>query len=137
FEALHGPEGRGPAAPVGQAWLRVGAAWERAPAHRVDLRGPLRCVVVHEVEVQGDRRRLGPDPLDPDADPARARERVSRSSRPLGALLMDQKVLAGAGNVYRAEVLFRAGLDPFRSGTSRRGAQWRRAAARRAGAVGA
>ena len=38
---------------------------------------------------------------------------------------MDQKVLAGVGNVYRAEVLFRAGLDPFRPGTSISEAEFR------------
>lgn len=119
------PEGRRPPAPVGQVRMRVGAAGEHGPAHHVDLRGPSRCEVVDDDEVQAVRRRLGPDPLDPDADPARARERVSRSSRPIGALLMDQKVLAGAGNVYRAEVLFRAGLDPFRPGTAVRGAEFR------------
>ena len=37
-------------------------------------------------------------------------------TRPIGDLLMDQSVLAGVGNVYRAEVLFRTGLDPFRPG---------------------
>ncbi|NED64692.1 Fpg/Nei family DNA glycosylase, partial [Streptomyces sp. SID10244] len=37
-----------------------------------------------------------------------------RSRRPIGAMLMDQRVIAGVGNVYRAEVLFRAGIDPYR-----------------------
>ncbi|MFT4127681.1 MAG: zinc finger domain-containing protein, partial [Gordonia sp. (in: high G+C Gram-positive bacteria)] len=43
---------------------------------------------------------------------------IARSNRPIGALLMDQRVMAGVGNVYRAEVLFRAGIDPLRPGTS-------------------
>ncbi len=60
--------------------------------------------------------RLGPDPLRRDADPERAWERLSRSRRSVGELLMDQSVLAGIGNVYRAEVLYRAGLSPFRPG---------------------
>ncbi|MGH8894860.1 MAG: zinc finger domain-containing protein, partial [Actinomycetes bacterium] len=62
--------------------------------------------------------RLGPDPLRrrPAADLAWAR--LSRSRVPVGQLLMDQAVVAGVGNVYRAEVLFRARLSPYRPGHS-------------------
>ena len=59
---------------------------------------------------------LGPDPLRPDADPHVAWQRIQRASRPVAALLMDQKVLSGVGNVYRAEVLFRNRIDPHRAG---------------------
>ncbi|HEU0042740.1 MAG TPA: zinc finger domain-containing protein, partial [Jiangellaceae bacterium] len=55
--------------------------------------------------------RLGADPLRAD-DPGAALARIGRSRTSIGVLLMDQSVLAGVGNVYRAEVLFRAGLDP-------------------------
>nr|WP_187701450.1 Fpg/Nei family DNA glycosylase [Dietzia sp. E1] len=110
------PEGQDPPAPVGQVRMRVGAIADGAPAHWVDLRGPTRCEVIAEAEVGAVRDRLGPDPLDPDAEPERAWARIARSARPIGALLMDQKVLAGVGNVYRAEVLFRHGIDPFRPG---------------------
>lgn len=61
--------------------------------------------------------RLGPDPLRPDADPARAWSRISKSRRTIGALLMDQTVIAGVGNVYRSELLFRHQIDPYRPGT--------------------
>ena len=48
--------------------------------------------------------------------------RVSRSSRTIGDLLLDQEVVAGVGNVYRAEVLFRQRIHPLRPGrTLRRG----------------
>ncbi|MBS7546678.1 Fpg/Nei family DNA glycosylase [Dietzia massiliensis] len=110
------PEGQDPPAPVGQVRMRVGAIADGGPAHWVDLRGPTRCEVIAEAEVGDVCDRLGPDPLDPDAEPERAWARISRSARPIGALLMDQKVLAGVGNVYRAEVLFRHGIDPFRPG---------------------
>nr|WP_194306386.1 DNA-formamidopyrimidine glycosylase family protein [Dietzia natronolimnaea] len=116
------PQGEEPPAPVGQVRMRVGAMLpgggsEGRPAHYVDLRGPTRCDVIDEAGVAEVRGRLGPDPLDPDADPGRAWARITRSARPIGALLMDQKVLAGVGNVYRAEVLFRHGIDPFRAGS--------------------
>ena len=61
-------------------------------------------------------RRLGPDPLRrrPDADAFLPG--CCAAARPIGTLLMDQSVVAGVGNVYRAEVLFRQRLDPFRPG---------------------
>jgi endonuclease VIII len=68
---------------------------------------------------------LGPDPLRPDADPDRAWQRVRRSTRPIGDLLLDQSVLAGVGNVYRAEVLFRQRIHPHRPGNTLRVGQWR------------
>jgi endonuclease VIII len=60
--------------------------------------------------------RLGPDPLRRDADPAWPWARITKSRRPIGALLMDQTVIAGVGNVYRNELLFRHGIDPYRAG---------------------
>jgi endonuclease-8 len=68
--------------------------------------------------------RLGPDPLRPDADPERAWARISRSRTALAVLLLDQSVLAGAGNVYRAEVLFRHGINPSRPGRDLERSQW-------------
>ena len=68
--------------------------------------------------------RLGPDPLRADADPGRAWRRIQRSDRAIGDLIMDQEVLAGVGNVYRAEVLFRHRIDPLRPGRSLRRSQW-------------
>ena len=126
FDTYLVAEGQEPPTPVGQVRMRVGAlpagaarvggAAADGPAHHVDLRGPTRCEVIDSDGVAAVRARLGPDPLDPDADPGRAWDRIARSTRSIAALLMDQKVLAGVGNVYRAEALFRAGLDPFRPG---------------------
>lgn len=56
--------------------------------------------------------RLGPDPLRRDADPARFSAALARRALPIGEALLDQKAIAGIGNVYRAELLFRAGIDP-------------------------
>ena len=56
----------------------------------------------------------------------RAWQRIRRSRAPIGDLLMDQAVLAGVGNVYRAEVLFRHRMHPLRPGThAARRASWR------------
>ncbi|MEE8602252.1 Fpg/Nei family DNA glycosylase [Euzebya tangerina] len=56
--------------------------------------------------------RLGPDPLDADADPTRFYQALSRRTVPICEALLDQKAIAGIGNVYRAELLFRAAIDP-------------------------
>ena len=43
-------------------------------------------------------------------------ERITKSRKTIGALLMDQSVIAGVGNVYRSELLFRHHIDPYRLG---------------------
>ena len=81
-----------------------------------DLRGPTACAVIDDAQHAAILDRLGPDPLRADADPNAAWLRIAKSRRTIGALLMDQSVLAGVGNVYRAELLFRHGIDPYRAG---------------------
>jgi endonuclease-8 len=81
-----------------------------------DLRGPTACELLTEAQHQQVLSKLGPDPLDPKADAARFIERVGRSAVSIGQLLMDQSVISGIGNVYRAELLFRANLNPHTPG---------------------
>ncbi|OIJ69425.1 Fpg/Nei family DNA glycosylase [Streptomyces mangrovisoli] len=95
-----------------------------APTGYVDLRGPTTCALITPGEKQAIHDRLGPDPLREDADPAAAYARVRRSRTTVAALLMDQKVIAGVGNVYRAEVLFRHRIDPYRAGRDITPAEW-------------
>jgi len=111
----------GQPAPAPRGALRL--RFETADAY-ADLRGPTACELLSPPEVTAILARLGPDPLDTKADPQAAWSRLSRSRRPVGALLMDQSVLAGVGNVYRAEVLFRAAVDPYRPGTAIAEAEW-------------
>lgn len=77
-----------------------------------DLVGPNRCEILDERGHRAALRRLGPDPLRPEARLAQLRERLNRTRRAIGAVLLDQSVVAGIGNVYRAELLFLSGLDP-------------------------
>jgi endonuclease VIII len=98
--------------PVGQVRMRMVGA-----AYGTDLRGPTVCEVIDAGAVDDVVARLGPDPLRADADPAFAFARIAKSRRTIGALLMDQKVIAGVGNVYRSELLYRHHIDPFRPGT--------------------
>ncbi|MGV8876997.1 MAG: Fpg/Nei family DNA glycosylase [Rhodoglobus sp.] len=80
-----------------------------------DLRGPTACEVLTPDEVQIALAKLGPDPLVD--DPVEAEERfvtaVAKKQTAIGVVLMDQSVISGIGNVYRAEMLFRARLDPY------------------------
>lgn len=116
----------GPAeVPRGEVRLRiVSAGSPTRQAAYADLRGATRCDLIGPVRRDAVVAGLGPDPLRPDADPDRAWARIGRSDRPIGDLLMDQAVLAGVGNVYRAEVLFRHRIDPQRPGRTLRKAQW-------------
>ncbi|MGO1481763.1 MAG: Fpg/Nei family DNA glycosylase [Brachybacterium sp.] len=83
------------------------------PQGLADLTGPTACEIMDAQERQTVLDRLGPDPLRDDADPSRFVDAVRRSRTTIGALLMNQKIVAGIGNIYRAELLFRARLDPF------------------------
>ncbi len=102
-----------PRPPVGLVRLRLEgetATW--------DLSGPITCRVVPPEDARAAVAALGPDPLRRDADPQRFVDRVRRSGAPIGALLLDQGVIAGIGNVYRAEALWALGIDPRRPGRS-------------------
>lgn len=81
-----------------------------------DLRGPTACEVITPGEQRAALAKLGPDPLQPNADPEEFLRRLTTRASPVGLLLMNQEVLAGVGNVYRAEVLFRQRLSPWRTG---------------------
>lgn len=80
-----------------------------------ELRGPTVCELLDDAGKKLAVAKIGPDPIR-QSDPTPAWERVHRSSAPIGALLMDQRVFAGVGNIYRAEVLFRHNISPYRPG---------------------
>lgn len=102
-----------PPPPVGQVRLRL------ATEHTVaDLRGPITCEVVDDAHVARIVAGAGPDPQVeawPDAE-AEVVRRIRSRRVPVGQLLMDQSVVSGIGNVYRAEILHRAGLEPHTPG---------------------
>ena len=83
----------------------------------MELRGPTDCSIYTDAKWDKLRERLGPDPLGVDGrggdDPGKAFAKILKSKKAIGALLMDQSVIAGIGNIYRAELLYRARLSPF------------------------
>lgn len=102
-----------PAPPVGIVRLRL-----ECPTATWDLRGPTVCRIVDPAEVDRVISTLGPDPLRRGADREQFVAAVQRSPKPIGALLLDQSVIAGVGNVFRAEVLFVHGVHPSTPGVA-------------------
>lgn len=116
------PEVAGPPPPVGAVRVRlVNESWV------ADLRGATVVEVVTPEQLAATVARLGPDPLragEPGHDTARSLAKLARTDRPVAELLMDQSVLAGVGNVYRSELLWKHRVDPFTPGRQVRKRTW-------------
>ncbi|MEL6296983.1 MAG: DNA-formamidopyrimidine glycosylase family protein [Pseudomonadota bacterium] len=84
--------------------------------HLVDINGPAACDVLDPAAFATLTARIGPDLLRKDADPDRAFQRIAKSRAPIGRLLMDQAVIAGIGNIYRTEILWRQRVHPDTQG---------------------
>jgi endonuclease VIII len=86
----------------------------------VELRGPTDCSVYDRENWAKLLARLGPDPLGEDGnghdDPEHAYAAILARKNNIAELLMDQTVLSGVGNIYRAEILFRHRVNPFTPG---------------------
>lgn len=82
------------------------------------LIGPARCEVLNRSQQLHIVRALGADPLRPNPKVDLLRERLRVIDRPIGAVLLDQRLIAGIGNVYRAEILFICGIHPLRPASS-------------------
>ncbi len=106
-------EGEWPPPPVGQVRLRL-----LTDTTVADLRGPTACALQTPDEMRQSIAKLGPDPLVDNALEGEERFTavVRRKPTSIALLLMDQSVVSGIGNVYRAELLFRAGLNPHTPG---------------------
>jgi len=105
--------------------FKPGERWSGRPAHliRVVLRSPTSVAVgyhLHEVALittddEGKKLgHLGPDLLGDDWDPAEAARRIRENPGvTIAEALLDQRNLAGVGNLYKCETLFLSGLDPW------------------------
>lgn len=82
---------------------------------RLHLAGPNQCEVLEPWEAEAVRERLGPDPILAPSDGAEQfYALLQRRSIPIGKAIMMQDVISGIGNIYRSELLFQIGLDPWR-----------------------
>jgi endonuclease-8 len=84
----------------------------------VELRGATDCSIFDQEKWQALLARLGPDPLRTESDPKAAFAVIEKRRTPIGLLLMDQTVFAGIGNIFRAELLYRARVNPARPGNA-------------------
>jgi endonuclease-8 len=88
----------------------------------LDLNGPTTCCVIDASQRDCLVAALGPDPLAqmPSAATKKAAvwEAIRHSKKPIGALLLDQSVVAGVGNIFRAELFFELGLNPLTPGNA-------------------
>jgi endonuclease-8 len=90
---------------LGQPWLVLrGGAWQA-----VQRRGPVLALG------RGRTGQLGPDIMSapPDIDRMVQRLRGADQNRALGEAVLDQRLVAGIGNMWKAEALFTAGLSPW------------------------
>jgi len=102
-----------PPAPRGQVRLRV-----IGETKSFDLNGPSACEILSKSQSEALLDRLGADPLRADADPQQAWDKIKRSRSPIGSVLMNQKIIAGVGNVYRSEILHLLRMHPEREANS-------------------
>jgi endonuclease-8 len=78
----------------------------------IDINGPTICQILPRQEFLRLIDRIGPDVLRSDANPDLVFNRISKSKAPIGRLIMDQSVMAGIGNIYRSEILWRQSIHP-------------------------
>lgn len=78
-----------------------------------DLVGASICRVLTPPEVKDVVGAMGPDPLVAGEDPQPFFDACTKTRTPIGQVLMDQHRIAGIGNIYRAEGLFRCHIDPY------------------------
>lgn len=102
-----------PPPPVGQVRLRL-----LTESVCADLRGPTACEVLDGQQVAAVLAKQGPDPMNDHSAAAEEQfaARIRQRKTAIGLLLMDQSVVSGIGNVYRAELLFRARINPHTPG---------------------
>lgn len=120
-----------PAPPTGAVRARI-----HVPNGWADLRGPAQCKVLNPMQYEALLARLGPDPLHQPAGQLdqqmleQFRSNLSRRRISIAAALLDQAVIAGVGNIYRAESLFIEGISPHTPAnqltTEQTGSLWQR-----------
>lgn len=107
------------APPSRSVWLRVAG-----PELAFDLSTPKVCQVIDVVHQRRIVAGLGPDPIRTDSDCSVAVERLGSYAGPIGVALLDQSLVAGIGNVYRAEILFALGIHPERPAAALTAEEW-------------
>ncbi|MCU1675058.1 MAG: Formamidopyrimidine-DNA glycolase [Frankiales bacterium] len=106
---------------------RKGTRMRLAGTVAYDLIAPTICALLEPPQVEQLLARLGPDPLDEEADEQEAVRRLQQARGPVAAAMVDQAVWAGIGNAWRAELLYLERIDPCTPAAQvDAGALWRR-----------
>ncbi|MEM1376802.1 MAG: DNA-formamidopyrimidine glycosylase family protein [Pseudomonadota bacterium] len=84
--------------------------------HAIDIIGPNTCEIIPTDQMDAFRLKYGADLLADKPEPERAIAAIKKSRAPIARLLMDQKVISGIGNIYRAEILWLRKLNPMTRG---------------------
>ena len=77
--------------------------------------GKFRILELKTILSRNSIANLGPDILELPFDLDRFRDIISRRKKEIGKALLDYTIVAGCGNIYKSETLFRAKINPFRS----------------------
>ena len=85
--------------------------------HAVDINGPTICRILDSNAATALINRIGPDVLRSDSNPDIAFAKITKSKAPIGQLIMNQSVMAGIGNIYRSEILWRQSIHPETPGS--------------------
>ena len=119
FDLEGGPTGAGSAGPVGSRGDAHPQTVRKQLRYR-DVRRFGRLLLGTEAELleSGTLPRLGPEPIEPGFDSAELYRRFRNRRGPLKAVLLDQSTVAGVGNIYADESLYRARLRPDRAARS-------------------
>jgi formamidopyrimidine-DNA glycosylase len=100
-------------------WVRV--AFDLDDGRRLLFTDPRkfgRLAVVPRDALDAYFAAVGPEPLEPQFTPEALAKRLAGTKRPIKAALLDQSVVAGLGNIYADEALYRAGIHPLRPAAS-------------------
>ena len=95
-----------------------------APDLTFDLTSPKVCQIIDVIHQRRIVAALGPDPIRDDSDGAAAIPRLATYDGPIGVALLDQSLVAGIGNIYRAEILFANRMHPERPAATVSPEEW-------------
>lgn len=90
---------------------------KRQYIHYLDVRKFSRMAVVSDLDAYFRKKDLGIEPFDKQLSSKFLKEKMGKSERAIKAMLLDQSIVTGIGNIYADEILFTTGIHPLRKGS--------------------
>jgi len=107
---------------------RYTRAWFILKSGRILIFEDIRCFGTLEIQKKLDNSKsllkLGIEPLSKEMNPRFFLKKLSKSNREIKSVLLDQKIIAGLGNIYVSEILFRSGIHPQSAVCSLKNKDW-------------